>query len=136
MRILAKWRPDCDWTLEPGDMLYVPPHCGHEGVALDAGQTLSVGFLAPSHDTLLTAFVQDATTQLDATQRYQDPALQARLSCPSVAPCYLLSPVPLPLSVYDCLFPASKVLSDPNLGKYPAPRLASSCSLTGSELAP
>lgn len=78
MRILSRWKPDNTWTLAPGDMLYVPPHCGHEGVAVDAGQTLSIGFLAPSHETLLNAFVQEATSQFDSSRRYQDPSLQAR----------------------------------------------------------
>ena len=60
MRVLSEWQPDLDVVLHPGDMLYVPPHCGHEGVALTAGQTLSIGFLAPRHDELVASFLADA----------------------------------------------------------------------------
>ena len=40
--------------LEPGDMLYLPPHIAHDGIALDPGcQTWSVGFRSPSFKELL-----------------------------------------------------------------------------------
>ena len=38
-----------------------------------AGQTLSIGFLAPTHGELLTAYVADASAQDEAAQRFQDP---------------------------------------------------------------
>jgi hypothetical protein len=71
VRVLSSWRPDLSWTLQPGDMLYVPPHCGHEGVALSAGQTLSIGFLAPRQDEMAVAYVQDAIG-VYGSGRYQD----------------------------------------------------------------
>jgi 50S ribosomal protein L16 3-hydroxylase len=54
LKILKNFKPKENWILEPGDMLYLPPHVAHDGVALDAGcQTWSVGFRSPSFKELL-----------------------------------------------------------------------------------
>lgn len=54
LKILRNFQCAQEWVLEPGDMLYLPPHVAHDGVALDAGcQTWSVGFRSPSFKELL-----------------------------------------------------------------------------------
>ncbi|MEI6183162.1 MAG: cupin domain-containing protein [Polynucleobacter sp.] len=54
LKILQHFKAEHDWVLEPGDMLYLPPHVAHHGLALDAGcQTWSVGFRSPSFKELL-----------------------------------------------------------------------------------
>jgi 50S ribosomal protein L16 3-hydroxylase len=54
LKILQHFKPEQEWDLEPGDMLYLPPHIAHDGIALDAGcQTWSVGFRAQSYKEML-----------------------------------------------------------------------------------
>ena len=54
LKILKNFKAEYIWDLEPGDMLYLPPHIAHEGIALDPGcQTWSVGFRSPSYKELL-----------------------------------------------------------------------------------
>jgi 50S ribosomal protein L16 3-hydroxylase len=54
LKILKKFACEEEWVLEPGDMLYLPPHVAHDGIALDACcQTWSVGFRSPSFKELL-----------------------------------------------------------------------------------
>jgi 50S ribosomal protein L16 3-hydroxylase len=54
LKILQQFRAEQEWDLEPGDMLYLPPHVAHEGIALDpACQTWSVGFRAQSYKEIL-----------------------------------------------------------------------------------
>ncbi|MBL8341889.1 MAG: cupin domain-containing protein [Rubrivivax sp.] len=49
LKILGHFEPVHDWVLEPGDMLYLPPGWGHDGVAVGGDcMTCSVGFRAPS----------------------------------------------------------------------------------------
>ena len=48
MKILSHFEPEEDWVLEPGDLLYLPPRWAHDGVAVDACMTYSVGFRAPA----------------------------------------------------------------------------------------
>ena len=49
---LRHFEPEFDWLLEPGDMLYVPPLWGHDGVAVGECMTASVGFRAPRRSDL------------------------------------------------------------------------------------
>jgi 50S ribosomal protein L16 3-hydroxylase len=64
--------------LEPGDMLYLPPLWGHEGVAQEPCMTCSVGFQAPGQQALATGVLQrlleahEASSD-DATSLYHDP---------------------------------------------------------------
>ena len=62
LRILTNFRPESEWLLEPGDMLYLPPGWAHDGVALEPSFTYSIGFRAPSHQEVareFLAFLQD-----------------------------------------------------------------------------
>jgi 50S ribosomal protein L16 3-hydroxylase len=52
LKILAAFEPEDEWLLEPGDMLYLPPRWGHDGVAVGECMTCSVGFRAPSRQGL------------------------------------------------------------------------------------
>jgi 50S ribosomal protein L16 3-hydroxylase len=76
LKILQQFEPDESWELQPGDMLYLPPHFAHHGVALNDCMTFSIGFRAPTQLELLDAFMQTLTEQAGGEQRYQDPELQ------------------------------------------------------------
>jgi 50S ribosomal protein L16 3-hydroxylase len=77
LKILARFRPTARWTLGPGDMLYLPPDYAHEGVAIDACTTYSIGFRAPSAQELGTAFLDWLRDKLALDGRYADPGLRA-----------------------------------------------------------
>lgn len=66
-----------EWTLEPGDMLYIPPQYAHNGVAVDDCMTFSVGFRAPSEAEILSGITQHAMDQLTEADRYHDEDLKA-----------------------------------------------------------
>ncbi|PTR16651.1 50S ribosomal protein L16 3-hydroxylase [Nitrosospira sp. Nsp2] len=75
LKILHDFRPEQEWELEPGDMLYLPPGYAHNGVAKDACMTYSIGFRAPDNQELATQFLvylQDNTV-IDGI--YSDPHL-------------------------------------------------------------
>jgi 50S ribosomal protein L16 3-hydroxylase len=75
LQILKTFDPDQSWDLVPGDMLYVPPHFAHHGVALDDCITFSIGFRAPSKVEVLDA-VTNALLEGNLGQgRYSDPEL-------------------------------------------------------------
>ena len=66
LKILSEFKPTDEWTLNPGDMLYLPPQIAHDGVALDPGtQTWSVGFRALSWRELLQETLWRLADQLD-----------------------------------------------------------------------
>jgi 50S ribosomal protein L16 3-hydroxylase len=72
LKILQHFTPDEEFILEPGDMLYLPPHYAHDGVALGDCMTCSVGFRAPSFQELGEAFLQFMADSIDLPGRYGD----------------------------------------------------------------
>ncbi|WP_191832107.1 cupin domain-containing protein [Pseudomonas fluorescens] len=72
LRILAEFEQSEEWTLEPGDMLYLPPRLAHYGIAEDDCLTYSVGFRAPSAAEVLTHFTDFLSQFLPDEERYTD----------------------------------------------------------------
>jgi 50S ribosomal protein L16 3-hydroxylase len=80
LKILRRFAPQGECMLGPGDMLYLPPGFAHDGVAVDACYTYSIGFRAPSHRELVSQFLIFLEERLNPPGRYEDPdlATQAR----------------------------------------------------------
>ena len=55
LNVLESFEPEQEWTLGPGDMLYLPPGVAHHGIAIDTAMTWSIGMRAPSSADLLQA---------------------------------------------------------------------------------
>ena len=76
LKILRRFVPEEDWVLEPGDMLYLPPHIAHHGVAETQCLTWSIGFRAPSDAELAGAFLDDLADRVALDGRFGDPGLE------------------------------------------------------------
>jgi 50S ribosomal protein L16 3-hydroxylase len=76
LRIIGDFRASEEWLLEPGDMLYLPPGVAHYGIAEGRCMTYSVGFRAPSHRDLITAYADYVAGLIDPEARYADPDLE------------------------------------------------------------
>lgn len=76
LKILRRFEPEHEWVLEPGDMLYLPPHVAHHGVAVDACTTYSIGFRAPTAEELAHGFLMHLQDTLSLDGRYADPDLR------------------------------------------------------------
>jgi 50S ribosomal protein L16 3-hydroxylase len=66
LKILKNFRAEQDYLLEPGDMLYLPPHIAHDGSAVGDCMTISIGFRAPSLATLARGLLDAAGDQIMA----------------------------------------------------------------------
>ncbi len=96
LKILSDFQPLQDWVLEPGDMLYLPPGWGHDGVAVGGDcMTCSVGFRAPAADAIAAELLQRlADTQDDVSENglgpsprlYRDPSQPATTTPGQVPP--------------------------------------------------
>ncbi|MCV6587793.1 MAG: cupin domain-containing protein [Marinobacterium sp.] len=74
--ILPDWQAEQSWELEPGDLLYLPPQVGHNGIAVGDGcMTYSVGFRAPAHTELFNSFSRRLADELLSEVRFADPDL-------------------------------------------------------------
>jgi len=94
VRILANFQPTEEWLLEPGDMLYLPPLWGHDGVAEGECMTCSVGFRAATATTLAQELLHQLADELEAPEAgareaiYRD-AAQAATDTPGRLPASL-----------------------------------------------
>lgn len=52
LKILRRFEPTEEWLLEPGDLLYLPPRWGHDGIADGECMTASIGFRTPGRREL------------------------------------------------------------------------------------
>jgi 50S ribosomal protein L16 3-hydroxylase len=67
-----------DCILEPGDILYIPPGCPHEGYAVENALNYSVGFRAPNQQDLLSSFADYIIDTESGQKRYNDHNLTLR----------------------------------------------------------
>lgn len=81
LKLLAHFEPEQEWVLEPGDLLYLPPGWGHDGVAVgDDCITCSVGFRAPTRGELAREMLQrlaDIAGDAGDDRLYRDPSQPA-----------------------------------------------------------
>ena len=92
LKILANFEAEQEFVLEPGDMLYLPPHYAHDGVAEGECMTYSIGFRSPSYQELGEAFLQFMADSIDLPGRYADPQL-APAKNPAEIPKDMLSTI-------------------------------------------
>ncbi len=75
LRILQNFNVEKEWTLSAGDMLYLPPHVAHWGIAIGDCMTYSIGFRAPSAEELSGEFLNYLQMNRELSGRYSDPDL-------------------------------------------------------------
>lgn len=130
LKILANFKPEQEFDLQPGDMLYLPPRYAHDGVAVGECMTYSIGFKAPKELDLgremLMRFADDTqedepqcNAEDDAALKIKPDVLYRDADQPAVA-----HPAEIPAALLDFARQAvAKSMSDPdalarNLGEY------------------
>lgn len=58
LKVLARFEPEQEYVLEPGDMLYLPPRYAHDGIAQGECQTYSIGMRSPARGELARELLQ------------------------------------------------------------------------------
>ena len=91
LKLLCHFEPQHDWLLEPGDMLYLPPRWGHDGVAEGTDcMTCSIGFRTQTAGELARDLLQRlAQDDGDTGPLYRDPR-QGATAAPGEIPDTLL----------------------------------------------
>ena len=92
LKVLARFEPEQEFVLEPGDMLYLPPRYAHDGVAEGECMTYSIGFRAPARaelaQELLVRLAEDAGDE-DSSPRLSRDAQQEAVAQPGAIPAGL-----------------------------------------------
>jgi 50S ribosomal protein L16 3-hydroxylase len=96
LKVLQNFEPEEEWVLEPGDMLYLPPHIAHDGIAEGECMTCSIGFRAPSASELTSQFLYHLAERGESAGKtgglYRDPQ-QPAVDCPAELPAALVERV-------------------------------------------
>ena len=93
LKILARFEPEHEYVLEPGDMLYLPPRYAHDGIAEGECQTYSIGFRAPAQAELARELLQriadEAAEEEGEPHLYRDRSQEATNS-PAAIPAAMV----------------------------------------------
>lgn len=88
VRLLQNFEPAEEWVLEPGDMLYLPPRWGHDGIAEGECMTASAGFRVPLQTGLARELLQRLAEddELGDGALYRDPRQPATATPGEIPP--------------------------------------------------
>ena len=86
LRILKNFETKQEWILSAGDMLYLPPHLAHWGIAVGECMTYSIGFRAPSVEELAAEFLNYLQEKRVFEGRYADPDLALQAHAAEISP--------------------------------------------------
>ena len=78
LRILKNFQVEQEWVLQAGDMLYLPPHCAHNGIAEDDCMTYSIGFRTPAYQELAEQFLVYLQDRIEVDGMYADPDIKTQ----------------------------------------------------------
>lgn len=85
LKIIKDFKAQSEWILEAGDMLYLPPNVAHYGIGMNDCMTFSIGFRAPSHSELISAFIDEHIGDLNDNLRYKDSDLLNMTGCGEIS---------------------------------------------------
>lgn len=78
LKILKHFQIEEEWVLAPGDMLYLPPHYAHNGIAESDCMTYSIGFRTPTYQELAEQFLVYLQDKICLDGMYADPGLKVQ----------------------------------------------------------
>ncbi len=86
LKVLRHFVAEQEFVLEPGDLLYLPPHWAHEGTAVGGDcMTCSIGMRAPQRGSLAAELMQRLAEVSDDPLPYRD-AHQPATATPAAIP--------------------------------------------------
>ena len=86
LKVLRRFVAEQEFVLEPGDLLYLPPHWAHEGTAVGGDcMTCSIGMRAPQRGSLAAELMQRLAEVSDDPLPYRDPR-QPATATPAAIP--------------------------------------------------
>jgi 50S ribosomal protein L16 3-hydroxylase len=72
IKILKNFKPDLEWILEPGDMIYIPSGVAHRGTSLTDSISYSLGFKALRTENILQQFLTDLSQSIETEDYLKD----------------------------------------------------------------
>lgn len=79
LKQITGFDPIIDQTLEPGDILYIPPGFPHDGYSLEPSMSYSAGFRSPKEQELVSNFADFIIENEKNDVHYHNPDLKAQI---------------------------------------------------------
>lgn len=80
IRLLKEFNINESYILEPGDMIYLPPHIGHHGISQSESLSFSIGFKSIEYKPLMDQLCLDLVQFVDSNNFYKtDPKMSEHL---------------------------------------------------------
>ena len=89
LRILANEEFTEQWTLDCGDMLYLPPKYSHHGIAIGECTTYSIGFRAPTVTEMLDDLTTELISQGGSNEIFRDPLMTPEMANQPISKAHL-----------------------------------------------
>jgi 50S ribosomal protein L16 3-hydroxylase len=88
LKVLARFEPEEEYLLEPGDMLYLPPRYAHDGIAEGECQTYSIGLRSPAGAELARELLQRLADDAEGAEDdvYRDAHQRATVTPGAIPP--------------------------------------------------
>lgn len=67
IKVLEEFSPEVEYELSPGDMIFIPPECAHEGTSIGESISLSLGFKSLETSQLMQFFASELLESIDET---------------------------------------------------------------------
>lgn len=71
IKILKEFKPQESYILNPGDMIYIPPHVAHEGISQTESLSLSLGFKSLEDKALVEQFAIELVNNFQSEDFYK-----------------------------------------------------------------
>lgn len=78
IKLLKHFKPDIEWVLNPGDAIYIPPHCAHHGISQSDSISYSIGFKSLEYNKIVDFWATQVFSELTDNDFYRDPGLTLR----------------------------------------------------------
>lgn len=89
VKILKEFNPDETFILEPGDMIYIPPHVAHAGESLTESVSYSIGFKSLEDKPMLNALSLKVLEELQSEDFYKTSFDKATSNSFEVLPSFI-----------------------------------------------
>jgi len=79
LKLMSEFKANEIHTLNPGDVLYIPPEIAHYGIAAsDDCVTCSIGMRTPSHSEIMTSYVDYLAQKKSDNDRFEEPQFECQ----------------------------------------------------------
>lgn len=72
LKILKNFSPEIEWTIEPGDMIYIPSNVAHQGISMTESISYSIGLKSLEDEIIIKNYLEQFISQFESDDYLKD----------------------------------------------------------------